>query len=1196
MSTDSVSAQAAGLKALLQGMPSFRDQPLLLRLAALRNVSALALYRAWCRGELSKTDLVYCLRKVCASIKGAFASDTNGSDTSASPWTLAKLANSASNTAQGSFASKDGEGGRASGALGDMGVGKDWVYKNDLTKPKTTSMCTDPTAKVRIQGAMVPNQVKAPSMGSGQRIVHMTPSPSAAEATSTTGTDSTDAPGTATSFERQPGHIAHTMDIVVAMARAGELSRDETVALAHALLEGGPSVGASGSNGWGPASAINRIIEEMNKDGNVPEAVRELKHIAALLGTGSKATLTQLEAQKGERASSAAAVEGKRPVRPAPPVPDVSPPQSSSSGGGSTGPAGVEPTAEQLVDLLSALMQGGFISPADAHSLAQGLVMEPADGGNAELQDAVKRAVIAWRASGDFGALKHELQSLGALQRHHEHRTQQAAQQQAQKQLTEHLAYQQQQKQQQQKQQLEMNSQRGRVAAAQDKTQQPALSPQDLSEMLARLAAGGLIARTHAEALARAIYSSPATATVANGAVSRFNRAGNLLGLVEELGRIDCGEPGDGDSKRHMPLKPTPFKQWPADTRKRGVKGDQEEQEPTEDSSQGTTPVGLEPTTPAFILKVLSVLEEDGLLATADAATLRASITRDPSGSVACAAAHAVAVFNATGGGDAASLVAALERACDERRDGPVPSAVTATGQNNSTRHTAQPAPAVSQAPSSAAAAAAAPWSIDDIHGFLEQLATSGLVTAADAAEAQADVDGGDTAAMHSLAAAVNELAAGRGIGAVKRCVENLGRAGKLAAAEAAAEAVLSPAGVPRSGSLTQEKEAAKSTLRAAPAASSKIITAPSSAAAPFPQVTPQRDAEVHALDVISTLANMGLLPSAAAHSLADQLLGMPGGPIAGSIKQAVNKCDRDVWDVRKLVGALQILAAQTSVAMKGPGAAATAWQLTHQSEGKEQGHEGLAAGGSAAPPADRSGSAPRSVSWALEEGGGNSDMPPLVWVPVPVTIHKAASSQEQELQQQQQQSEQGPAPTARGKVEEPPHIVSTDLRFGAGVVASAADVGLLSLGDAAVLLQQIQSGAGHLLSLELQAFQETGDIGEDGGGGGGDTKVIHEDCCKRTCHHDRMPPAVALTQGLKRAAARATKSAFDEEAKVQHQSQLLAPPWALRATPTASPRQATRDSGFSRPSASQWQAYQHRVKGDTHGPQAAAVKSCSAV
>lgn len=52
-------------------------------------------------------------------------------------------------------------------------------------------------------------------------------------------------------------------------------------------------------------------------------------------------------------------------------------------------------------------------------------------------------------------------------------------------------------------------------------------------------------------------------------------------------------------------------------------------------------------------------------------------------------------------------------------------------------------------------------------------------------------------------------------------------------------------------------------------------------------------------------------------------------------------------------------------------------------------------------------------------------------------------------------------------------------LRFGAGAIGSAAQAQLITIPDAAMLLAQLQHGPGHLLTLALQAFQETGDIGE---------------------------------------------------------------------------------------------------------------------
>ena len=89
-------------------------------------------------------------------------------------------------------------------------------------------------------------------------------------------------------------------------------------------------------------------------------------------------------------------------------------------------------------------------------------------------------------------------------------------------------------------------------------------------------------------------------------------------------------------------------------------------------------------------------------------------------------------------------------------------------------------------------------------------------------------------------------------------------------------------------------------------------------------------------------------------------------------------------------------------------------------------------------------------------------------------------------------------------------------LRFGAGAISSAADARLISISDAAVLLGQLQHGPGHLLTLALHAFQETGDIGES---------------CDTTMsangRHEAVPaslPTVSLAHDLKTAAVQAAK------------------------------------------------------------------------
>ena len=67
--------------------------------------------------------------------------------------------------------------------------------------------------------------------------------------------------------------VGPTMGVVIGLSRAGALSRAETIALAHALLEGERGVGGR----WGPAAAITRVAAELQASCNVFEAVRELK-------------------------------------------------------------------------------------------------------------------------------------------------------------------------------------------------------------------------------------------------------------------------------------------------------------------------------------------------------------------------------------------------------------------------------------------------------------------------------------------------------------------------------------------------------------------------------------------------------------------------------------------------------------------------------------------------------------------------------------------------------------------------------------------------------------------------------------------------------------------------------------------------------------------------------------------------------
>ena len=77
--------------------------------------------------------------------------------------------------------------------------------------------------------------------------------------------------------------------------------------------------------------------------------------------------------------------------------------------------------------------------------------------------------------------------------------------------------------------------------------------------------------------------------------------------------------------------------------------------------------------------------------------------------------------------------------------------------------------------------------------------------------------------------------------------------------------------------------------------------------------------------------------------------------------------------------------------------------------------------------------------------------------------------------------SKPGYLPQPVASVMKPDSLPITNLHFGMGVVASAADAGLLSLGDAALLLKQIESdtGSGQTTNKALRAFRGTGDIGK---------------------------------------------------------------------------------------------------------------------
>jgi len=72
------------------------------------------------------------------------------------------------------------------------------------------------------------------------------------------------------------------MQVVIALARDGHLSREETVVLANALLEGG----RAGSAGLSRAArSIANIVSTLHSNGNTREAVQKLQDIAMHIGS-----------------------------------------------------------------------------------------------------------------------------------------------------------------------------------------------------------------------------------------------------------------------------------------------------------------------------------------------------------------------------------------------------------------------------------------------------------------------------------------------------------------------------------------------------------------------------------------------------------------------------------------------------------------------------------------------------------------------------------------------------------------------------------------------------------------------------------------------------------------------------------------------------------------------------------------------
>ena len=152
----------------------------------------------------------------------------------------------------------------------------------------------------------------------------------------------------------------------------------------------------------------------------------------------------------------------------------------------------------------------------------------------------------------------------------------------------------------------------------------------------------------------------------------------------------------------------------------------------------------------------------------------------------------------------------------------------------------------------------------------------------------------------------------------------------------------------------------------------------------------------------------------------------------------------------------------------------------------------------------------PHTVSWAdispgvappvhIDMRGTVAPAPPST---VPFILRKAA----------QQLSAPEALPQSHIPVTSPHPLI----RFGAGAIGSAADVRLISISDAAVLLAQLQHGPGHLLTLALHAFQETGDIGES-----------YNASMPADGRHETVPaslPTVSLAHDLKTVAVQAVK------------------------------------------------------------------------
>jgi len=180
---------------------------------------------------------------------------------------------------------------------------------------------------------------------------------------------------------------------------------------------------------------------------------------------------------------------------------------------------------------------------------------------------------------------------------------------------------------------------------------------------------------------------------------------------------------------------------------------------------------------------------------------------REPHGQLACAAAHAVVMFNTSGCGDVKALVLELKRACHTHTDA----------------SSSSPSPDVARPRDSALPGSVAPpssvptpkptqtLSAHDLCELLDDLSTAHLVGPSLGRQRRALVGKGDSRVLSALNDAVKVYAAGGGLGSLSHCIQTIGHAS--APASAPSRATASASALPTSSSESLGSRVPTSTL-----------------------------------------------------------------------------------------------------------------------------------------------------------------------------------------------------------------------------------------------------------------------------------------------------------------------------------------------------------------------------------------------